>query len=93
MCGGRTKKHTNQRNARAHKHKQSKQTKKGTYKITNVVNVRRQVVLRGAGRGATKLWLPRSLSEARGNSWRGGELCSVVVVVLWSGRERSLERS
>ncbi len=45
----------------------------GKYVITRQINIRNPVVLRGAGRDSTTLYFPKSLSEARGNSWPGGK--------------------
>ena len=41
----------------------------GVYRITRVLNTRKAVVLRGAGRDATTLYLPYSLTDVYGNTY------------------------
>jgi hypothetical protein len=41
----------------------------GTYRITKTLDTRKGVVLRGAGKAATTLFFPFSLSQVYGNTW------------------------
>jgi Pectate lyase superfamily protein len=44
----------------------------GRYLLTAVINIRKNVTLRGAGRGSTVLYFPHSLSEIYGSAWLEG---------------------
>lgn len=44
----------------------------GRYVLTAVINIRKNLTLRGAGRGATVLHFPLSLSELLGSAWLDG---------------------
>lgn len=41
----------------------------GVYRITKTLDTRKSVVLRGAGKGLTTLFFPKSLTQVYGNSW------------------------
>jgi hypothetical protein len=44
----------------------------GVYKISQVITIRKPIVLRGDGPRQTILHLPRSLTDILGNAWKGG---------------------
>lgn len=41
----------------------------GVYRIRQALNIRKSVVLRGAGRDLTTIYIPVSLSDVYGNTW------------------------
>ena len=41
----------------------------GIYRLTKVIETRKSIVLRGAGKDATILYFPFSLTEVMGNTW------------------------
>lgn len=41
----------------------------GVYRIRQVLNIRKSVVLRGAGRDLTTIYIPVSLTDVYGNTW------------------------
>ncbi len=44
----------------------------GTYVLTSVFNIRKPIVLRGAGKGKTILRFPKSLTDLYGNNYNEG---------------------
>jgi hypothetical protein len=42
------------------------------YRITRVIETRKAIVLRGAGKDATTLFFPLSLTDVYGNTWNEG---------------------
>ena len=45
----------------------------GKYVITEKVDIRKSIVIRGAGKGQTTLYYPKALSDVYGNKKHGGE--------------------
>jgi hypothetical protein len=41
----------------------------GVYRITKTLDMRKSVVLRGAGKNRTIIYIPVSLTEVYGNTW------------------------
>lgn len=41
----------------------------GVYRITKALNTRKAIVLRGAGKNLTTIYIPVSLTDVYGNTW------------------------
>jgi hypothetical protein len=41
----------------------------GVYRITKALNTRKNIVLRGAGKNLTTIYIPVSLTDVYGNTW------------------------
>jgi hypothetical protein len=41
----------------------------GVYRITKVIHMRKSIVLRGAGKNLTTIYIPVSLTDVYGNTW------------------------
>jgi hypothetical protein len=60
----------------------------GVYRLTRRFTIKQAVLLKGAGRDATKLYFPHSLSELYGN--RYAEVCALRLEALHEGHRGPL---
>lgn len=59
----------------------------GVYRITRALDTRKAIVLRGAGKDNTTLYMPMSLTDVYGNTW--SEVCGahcLLVLLAWTQR-------
>jgi hypothetical protein len=54
----------------------------GVYRITKTLDMRKSVVLRGAGKTRTIIYIPVSLTEVYGNTWSEVRSCRMLTVRL-----------